>query len=172
MHDSTLDKAMILHCIATLWECFGNNLEARTIESLSPLSDALFNNEERTLPPDPDDAYEWLGGFNGINIRFEMLGILFCFCGHAYHFLRDSDPVFHLEENEGRNRRETTWRMKECADVCLNMCNAAETVNFLVTALSFNLKLLESSCVGDERKYVVTSLVNIINVSQYTKSED
>ena len=43
--------------------------------------------------------------------------------------------------------------MKECADVCLNMCLSAETVNFLVTALIFNIKVLESGCTGDESRY-------------------
>ena len=150
MHDATLDRTMISHCITSLWAHFGSELDTKTDESLSIIADALFNNEESTLPPSPDDGLEWLDTFTGLNIRFEMLGILFCFLGHSYHFLHDSDPLFLAKENEDRNRRETTWRMKECADVCLNMCNTTETVNFLVTALTFNLKILESACVGDE----------------------
>jgi hypothetical protein len=152
MHDPTLDKTMMTHFITTLWSDFHDELSLRTPESLTRISDTLFDNEEAPLPPSPDDGIAWLNTFNGSNIRFEMLGIFFCFLGLAYHFLQDFDPLLTVPENEGRDRRQMTWRMKECADVCLNMCEAAETVNYLVTALIFNLKVLESGCTGDQSK--------------------
>lgn len=155
LHDSTLDETMILHAITSLWSNFRNELTSKDQVAMTTVADVVFNNEEKPLPPSPDDGIAWLDTFNGRNIRFEMLGILFCFFGHAYHFLQDSDPLFQDDENEGRNRKETTWRMKECADVCLSMCHAAETVNFLVTALIFNLKVLESGCTGDESMFTL-----------------
>jgi hypothetical protein len=42
--------------------------------------------------------------------------------------------------------------MKECADVCLRMCDDSETVNYLVVTLIVDLKKLESGCAGDESK--------------------
>ena len=107
----------------------------------------------------------------GPNLRFEMLGLLFAFLGMAYKFLQDGDPIFEEPENEGRDRvgslptslpnynvlkspqKQSAWRMKECADVTLNMCDSSETVNFLVAALLFNVKVLESACTGDESQY-------------------
>lgn len=164
MHDPTLDRTMLSHFISALWSEFNDELCLRTPESLTKISDTLFDNEETPLPPSPDDGVEWLNTFNGSKIRFEMLGVFFCFLGLAYHFLQDCDPLLIEPENGGRDRRQMTWRMKECADVCLNMCEAAETVNYLVTSLIFNLKVLESGCTGDQSKpsihlFVITTAV-------------
>jgi hypothetical protein len=164
MHDATLDPTMISHCISSLWSTFQTELgTARANEPLAIIADVLFINEETPLPPSPDDGMEWLQTFTGRNIRFEMLGILFSFFGMAYLFLQDWDPLFSAPENEGRDRKQSAWRMKECADVCLNMCDSAETVNFLVTALIFNVKVLESGCTGDESrsKYYVSGFHSI-----------
>ena len=136
-----------------LWSNFEAELAApRENEKVAVIGHVLFKNEEKPLPPSPDDGMEWLRTFTGPNLRFEMLGILFCFFGVAFLALQDWDPLFSVPENEGRDRKQTAWRMKECADVCLNMCDAVETVNFLVTALTLNIKTLESGCTGDESK--------------------
>lgn len=154
MHDSTLDHTMIKHCISSLWRDFEPELTERSNAKLAVIADVLFDNEEVLLPPSPNGAFEWLNTFTGPNIRFEMLGILFSFFGLAYLFLQDSDPLLTLPENGDRDRKQIAWRMKECADVCLNMCDSAETVNFLVTALIFNVKVLESGCTGDESRFM------------------
>jgi Fungal specific transcription factor domain len=56
--------------------------------------------------------------------------------------------------------------MKECADVCLRMCDDSETVNYLVVTLIVDLKKLESGCTGDESKSftVAVSLPLFINI--------
>jgi hypothetical protein len=144
---------MITHCISTLWSTFEVQLNTpRTSEKLLPLAEALFTNEENPLPPPPDKGIEWLNTFMGPNLRFEMVGMLFCFFGAAYLSLQDSDTCFNVPENYGRDRKQTAWRMKECADVCLQICDHTDTVNELVVALMLNAKVLESGCTGDESK--------------------
>lgn len=102
------------HCIASLWQHFGVELQAPRIdENLVVLSDVLFNNEESPLPSSPEDGLEWLSTFMGPSIRFEMLGLLFTFFGLAYMFLQDTDALFDLPEIEGRDRKQISWRMKE-----------------------------------------------------------
>ena len=118
----TMNVVLVRHTISTLWSTFGEQLAVpRTSEKLTPIAEVLFKNEERTLPPAPDDGMEWLNTFTGPNLRFEMLGMLFCFFGMAYHCLLDGDPRFSIPENYGRDRKQTAWRMKECADICLKM---------------------------------------------------
>ncbi|KAL5321568.1 hypothetical protein ACEPPN_009528 [Leptodophora sp. 'Broadleaf-Isolate-01'] len=160
----SLNFRMMRHCVTTLWSTFGSELAAprpdkptlewrETGEEPPPLlaiSDAMFGNEEMPLPPDPDDGIEWLNNFTGPNIRFEMMGMLFCFLGLAYLATQDWDPVFKHPDNHGRDRKQAAWRMKECANVCLTMCDYSETVNYLVTALILNIKRLETGCTGDE----------------------
>jgi hypothetical protein len=121
-HHIAMNAVLVRHTIATLWSTFGEQLAVpRTSEKLTPVAETLFKNEEKTLPPAPDDGMEWLNTFTGPNLRFEMLGMLFCFFGMAYHSLVDGDPRFSIPENHGRDRKQSAWRMKECADICLKM---------------------------------------------------
>lgn len=153
IHDPTLNPIMIRHCVTTFWDTFGPQLTTPlTAENLTIISEALFKNEEHPLPPAPEDGLEWLNTFMGPNLRFEMLGVLFCFFGKAYLSLQDWDPMFKAPENNGRNRKETAWRMKECADACRKTCHFSETVNEVVVALTYNIHVLESSCTGNESK--------------------
>jgi len=160
----SLNFKMMRHCVTTLWSTFGSELAAHRPEKptldwrengdepppLLAISDAMFGNEEMPLPPDPDDGTDWLNKFTGPNIRFEMMGMLFCFFGLAYLASQDWDPIFSHPDNHGRDRKQAAWRMKECANVCLTMCDYSETVNYLVTALILNIKRVESGCTGDE----------------------
>jgi hypothetical protein len=151
LRDNTLDMRLIGYCNASIWANFSESLaEPRSAPLLTIMSDVLFKNEEAPLPPSPDDAIEWLSTFTGMNLRFEMMGLMFCFYGMGYLALQDWDPLFSVAENKGRDRKQTAWRMKECADVCLDMCDCSETVNYLVAALILNLKRLETACTGDE----------------------
>jgi len=104
---------MIKHCIKTLYSTFGTELAApRSAEKFVDMSEVLFKNEERPLPQSPDDGMEWLDTFMGPNIRFEMMGMLFCFFGLAYLSLQDWDPLFELPENHGRNRKQYVfWKL-------------------------------------------------------------
>jgi hypothetical protein len=122
---------------------------------MARIADVLFENEETPLAPSPDNPTQWMNTFTGPNIRFEMMGMLFCFFGIGFMTLQDWDPVFKLPENDGRDRKQTAWRMKECAGVCMKMCDDSETVNFLVTALILCLKRLETGCTGDDSKQVM-----------------
>ncbi|TVY78519.1 hypothetical protein LSUE1_G004109 [Lachnellula suecica] len=150
-HDLILNPTLIKHCITTLWATFEQNLiTPRTAEKLTGIAEVLFQNEENPLPPSPEDGLDWLNTFMGSNVRLEMMGVLFCFFGKAYLALQDWDPVFKVPENHDRDRKETAWRMKECADICRKMCHFSETVNELVVALCYNVGVLESLCAGDE----------------------
>ncbi|KAG9232196.1 hypothetical protein BJ875DRAFT_443401 [Amylocarpus encephaloides] len=149
--DITISQFMAEYCLETLWSNFGSLLEhPLTAENLGTLADVLFKNEERPLPPSPVDGIEWLNTFTGPHIRIEMIGVLFCGLGKAYLHLQDWDPLFSVPDNYGRNRKETAWRMTECADVCRKMCHMSETVNEIVSCLVNNLVILESATAGAE----------------------
>ena len=134
-HHILMNVTLVKHTIVTLWSTFGEQLTMpRTPEKLTPIAETLFKNEEKILPPAPDDGMEWLNTFTGPNLRFEMLGMMFVFFGMAYQSLLDGDARFAVPENHGRDRKQTTWRMKECADVCLKMCEISETSAYLKKA--------------------------------------
>jgi hypothetical protein len=154
IHETSLNPVMVRHCITSLWSTFETELSGpREEEPMARIADILFENEETPLALSPDDPIEWMDTFTGSNIRFEMMGMLFCFFGLGFMTLQDWDPVFASPENDGRDRKQTAWRMKECAGVCLKMCDDSETVNYLVTALILTLKRLETGCTGDDSKH-------------------
>ncbi|KAG4026127.1 hypothetical protein MFRU_045g00720 [Monilinia fructicola] len=148
---SIMPEFMIKYLVTTIYSTFGSVLaEPRSKEKFIPFVETLLKNEETPLPPSPDDGIAWLDTFSGSNIRFEAIGLLFCFIGRAYQSLADGDPLFQKEENHGRNRRQTSWRMNECADVMGKMCDCTDTVNEIVVAFRVAIFVLESSVVGDE----------------------
>ncbi|KAB8288199.1 hypothetical protein EYC80_010204 [Monilinia laxa] len=148
---SIMPEFMIQYLVTSIYNTFGSVLaEPRSREKFIPFVETLLKNEENPLPPSPDDAIAWLDTFSGSNIRFEVIGLLFCFIGRAYQSLADGDPLFQKEENHGRNRRQTSWRMNECADVMGKMCGCTDTVNEIVVAFRVAIFVLESSVVGDE----------------------
>ncbi|KAF4637582.1 hypothetical protein G7Y89_g494 [Cudoniella acicularis] len=181
IHNISMHPVLIKHCIATLWSTFGPQLAApRTVEGLTVIAEVLFKNEETPLPESPEDGFEWLNTFMGPNLRLEMLGILFCFFGQAFLTLQDWDPLFKVPENHDRDRKETTWRMKECADICRKMCHFSETINELVAALTFSIHIVESCCTGDESYLLrhghgdmVTSAINagLHRLPDYTRTK-
>lgn len=154
----TLDRSLMAYFNTALWSTFSTSLaHPRTDEALVAISNALFDSEENPLPASPDDGIAWADTFSGPNIRFEVLGLFFCYIGMAFQSLQDWDPVFAVPENDGRDRMETAWRINECAEVCLKMCDYAETVNFFVPALILHLKRLQTGCTGDDSKSTIPS---------------
>ncbi|KAF7927248.1 hypothetical protein EAE99_005579 [Botrytis elliptica] len=148
---SVLPEFMIKYLISSIYDTFGSILaEPRSKEKFVPFVETLLRNEETPLPSSPDDGVAWLDTFCGPNIRFESMGLLFCFIGRAYQSLVDGNPLFLEEENHGRNRRQTSWRMNECADVMGKMCDCTDTVNEIVVAFRVSIYVLESAVVGDE----------------------
>lgn len=117
-HHIATNVVLIRHCLETLWATFGNELNGprspeKFTANMTAIAEVLFKNEEKPFPPSPDDGMEWLNTFMGPNLRFEMLGLLFCFFGMAYQTLQDWDELFKVPENYGRDRKQTSWRMKE-----------------------------------------------------------
>lgn len=151
-HISMAD-VLIRHAVETLWQTFGGYLAApRVPEKLTAIADVLFANAESQFPSPPNDGMDWLDTFMGPNLRFEMLGMLFCYFGMSYQALQDWDELLKAPENQGRDRKQMSWSMKECADVCLKMCQATEGNNEISISLQVCTAILEGLCTGEESK--------------------
>lgn len=168
-YEVTLDEVIIRHCVATLWTTFEAQLKApRTADQLVTIAKVLFKNEESPLPPAPPDGLEWLKTFTGPNIRLEVLGNLFTFFGLAYLSRNDEDPVFNPPGARVLKRKQVAWRMKECADICLKMCECTDTINEFVVALTVGLLVLESTCLGDEGNFQIIAQILCLMLGQIT----
>jgi hypothetical protein len=151
-HISMADM-LVRHAVETLWQTFGGYLAApRAAEKLTAIADVLFANAQTQYPTPPDDGMDWLDTFMGPNLRFEMLGLLFCYFGMSYQALQDWDELLEVKENQGRDKKQMSWRMKECADVCLKMCQATAENNEISLALQVCTAMLEGLCTGEESK--------------------
>ncbi|KAH8811829.1 hypothetical protein F5884DRAFT_671116 [Xylogone sp. PMI_703] len=151
LYDISLNEIMIRHCNSSIWSSFEAHLQVpRTPDQLGIIAKILFKNEGSPLLPAPVDGLEWLNTITGFNMRLEVLGLLFCFFGLAFLSLQERDPALKAPGVYGRNRKEAAWRMKECAGICLKMCECTDTVNEFVAALTISILVLESTCLGDE----------------------
>jgi hypothetical protein len=158
----SMSDVLIRHAIDTLWSTFGGYLAApRAPEKLTAVAEVLFANAQVPRPTPPDDGMDWLDTFMGPNLRFEMLGMLFCYFGMSYQALQDWDELFKAPENQGRDRKQTSWRMKECADVCLKMCQMTEENNEISIALQVCTAILEGLCTGEESESHL--IINILS---------
>lgn len=166
-HISMAD-VLVRHAIETLWQTFGGYLAApRVPEKLTAIADVLFANAQSPFPNPPDDGMDWLDTFMGPNMRFEMLGMLFCFFGMSYQALQDWDELLKAPENQGRDRKQMSWRMKECADICLKMCQLTEGNNEVSLSLQVCTAILEGLCTGEECKSILVMFIALFT-SDYT----
>lgn len=169
IHISMAD-VLVRHAVETLWQTFGGHLATpRAPEKLTAIADVLFANAQTPYPPPPDDGMDWLDTFMGPNLRFETLGVLFCFFGMSYESLPDWDELFKAPENQGRTRKQISWRMKECADICLKMCQATEENNEISLSLQVCTAILEGLCTGEESKFTITQCIYCPKFSAYMR---
>lgn len=156
----SMADVLVRHAVETLWQTFGGYLAApRAPEKLTAITDVLFANAQVPYPTTPpDDGMDWLDTFMGPNLRFETLGLLFCFYGMSYQALPDWDELLKDPENPGRDKKQIVWRMKECADICLRMCQTMAENNEISLALQVCNAVLEGYCTGEESKFCSFSL--------------
>jgi hypothetical protein len=153
--DTRLPPYMIRTAVNAMWTTFGDALTPpQKEEKLMKILRVLYQNEKLPWPMLCDITKPEL--FTGMNIRWEVLGIMFAFFGIAFMSLQDWDPIFKTFESEN-NRRKAAYRMVQSADYCLLNCEATDTVNDLVVMLMLNTSVLESICIGDESMFTICS---------------
>jgi hypothetical protein len=151
LHETTLMEPLITKGVHSIWTTFGDCLaEPRTEAKLYPITQKLCENALNPPKAESEDAMDWMNAFIGPNLTWEVLGVIFSCFGMSCLSLQESDSVF-MDHNY--NRKQVAWRMKECTDACLKMCDTTDTVNDFVVYLMLNNLILESYCVGDESKF-------------------
>lgn len=155
IHISMID-VLVRHVVETLWKTFGGHLASpRSPEKVAAIADVLFANAQIPYPATaPDDGMDWLDTFMGPNLRFESLGLFFCFLGMSYQALPKWDDLLKDQESPHRDSKQAIWRMKECADACLKMCQVNSDNNEISLALQVCSAILEGLCTGEESKFL------------------
>jgi hypothetical protein len=147
--DKAFHKPTLIYCMSSLWSTFGQALrQPRKSKDLRDIAQLLSKNTISILR-DTDDPEFWLSSLSGRNLRWEMMGILFCSMGNVLLAVPDDDPFWSTQSGRRMHRREFAIEMKECADECVKLSNQMDNINILMVSLLFKRNILESQCTGD-----------------------
>jgi hypothetical protein len=94
----------------------------------------------------------WINWFGGLDLRWEMIGILFSWAGIAFSYKQEWDPVFDLVEQHGRNRNTAADMMRECAAACMRMCDENFELSDTMVICMKSSSRLQSIIISDESK--------------------
>lgn len=162
--DPLLQMPLMRAVICSFWETFRQNLiEPRTDKELEDIVDILTTNEGIQWTCIGDNSFgEWPNICCGRQLRWEMLGLIFAFFGLAFMHLPASDPLLETLPEPKNARQIAAWRMKECADVCLAVCQDSETLNETVINLMREVMLLDSLFWGNESEKVTSRRATLV----------
>ena len=120
--------------------------------SLQELAQLLIRNGQTPLNENIDDMNEWIGSFTGPNLRWEGLGIVFCYWAFGsfnYRGPKDIHDTLNGLWQNGLRRRSRVAKFKEGAAACLKLADPLRNVNMLMIYLQFRHCILESTISGD-----------------------
>lgn len=145
-------KPTIIHCMTSLWTHFGQALrQPRKSKDLREIAQMLSRNT-LTVLREAEDPDIWLASLSGRNLRWEMIGIIFCILGKVMLVLPEDDPFWASQSGRRMQRRDFTLEMKECADECIKLSDQMDNINMLLVILLHKRNILESQCTGDTSK--------------------
>ena len=125
--------------------------------SLQDLAHLLIGNGQTPLNENIDDLNEWIASFTGSNLRWESLGIVFCYWAFgSFNYSGPKDIHDNLNGlwQDGLQRRSRVAKFKEGAAACLKLADPLRNVNMLMVYLQFRHCVLESTISGDVSMYL------------------
>lgn len=138
------------HCMISIWTTFGQQLSSkhRRTNDLEEVSRLISRNT--TVPFETGEGFtDWLDAITGLQLRWEVMGILFTsWALGALSCLGESD-VFEKQQSRRRDRMQFVVEMKELAASCSDLCKRTRLVNPLSVLLSYNSCILETVVNGD-----------------------
>lgn len=151
--NKSMDKAFhmptLICCVSSLWSTFGQALrQPRKSKDLRDIARLLSKNTASVFR-DTDDGNIWLASLSGRNLRWEMLGIIFCTLGNVLLAIPDDDPFWSSQSGRRMHRKEFAMEMNSCADDCVKLSNQMDNINILMIILLFKKLIFESQCTGD-----------------------
>lgn len=150
--DTLLAIPLMRVTITSFWLEFRHQLaEPRSDRNLREIADVLKTNQDIPWTCIGDPAFgEWPDLCCGRQLRWEMLGLMCTTFGLAFMHLQASEPLI-AELPEAKNGRQViAWKMKQCAEMCLESCNESNTMNEFVIMLMRGLLLLDNLFWGND----------------------
>lgn len=148
---------LIIDLANSLWTTFGKELaEPRSLEKLEGVSAVLCKNAERALEEFVD--YDpWLAACSGRNMRWEILGGIFCSLSTTILSLPDRDPFFASQKGDRMVRRNFAVELKDCVQACITLSNYMDLINVSMVQLLIRNLILTTVLSGDASESIWSS---------------
>lgn len=136
-----------------LWLTYGLSLaDPRSTTGLEQMAKTVWKNTSTPLGEDFASAKDWLGAFTGQNLRWESLGLLFCYWASGAKFVTDQGDLSEPAQIHGVDQRQTFLKYKRSASMCLELCKKGSTANLLHALLLYRYSGIEAAATGDLSK--------------------
>lgn len=134
----------------SLWISFGDVLEGtRTTSGLTNMAKILCRNSSMPLQEEHTDPIEWLRSFSGQKMRWESLGILFCYWGLGTKSLAENVDLRETQQLRESDRRRLLKKFTVSAGMCIDICKSGSTANLLLAHLLYRYGMIQSIISGD-----------------------
>ncbi|KAH9904969.1 hypothetical protein F4778DRAFT_53201 [Xylariomycetidae sp. FL2044] len=130
-------KFVAEHLLGSLYETYGEYLGcSRKLSELEAMAHQLCANTASPFSDDESDTERWMEQFSGQNMRWESIGLLFCFW--------DEDSSTSKADVDG-------WVSidRESVVLCVELCKRYSRGNSLMLYLTYRLMIAESLFSGD-----------------------
>ncbi|KAK2601669.1 hypothetical protein QQS21_004743 [Conoideocrella luteorostrata] len=134
----------------SIWITFGDVLEdMRTTANLRQMANILCRNSSTPLQENYTDPIEWLRSFSGPNLRWESLGLLFCYWALGTISLPENAGLRDTEELRGSDGRRLLVKYMRAAGRCIDICKCGSTANSMLAILLYRYGVAQSLIAGD-----------------------
>jgi hypothetical protein len=119
-----------------------------------------------TVLEERDEGSAWLEPHKDENLRWETVGILFCYLAFSAINCKDDKSLFESNEGQSRDGREIMKGFQKCAGSCIDLCEKLGQANTLLVWLIYKHSLLQSIITGDACKFVTHNRLFILNFNE------
>lgn len=139
----------------SLWISFGDVLEGeRTRAGLTMMAKTLCRNSSIPLQEEHTDPIEWLRSFSGQKMRWESLGLLFCYWAMGTKSLAENVELRETQQLRETDRRRLLNKYTVSAGKCVDICKNGSTANSLLAVLLYRYAIVQSIISGDASKSI------------------
>ncbi|KAF2842237.1 hypothetical protein M501DRAFT_1013590 [Patellaria atrata CBS 101060] len=132
----------------SMFTTFGGILSNRDYNQIRNLAQLMLSNGQNALE-DEEDPQQYMSSFSGRNLRWEALGVLFTYWAYGSVSSPGNDEIIACLDPHSKDRRKVMIRFKECAALCLKICDMDGYSNPIMVYLMYKLNLLQSIITGD-----------------------
>jgi hypothetical protein len=144
-----------------MWNVHKDVLTAARPDELYALSEMVWRNTRQPLELNGQMTYsDWAHAATGVNLRWEVIGMILSLVGLVAVNLSDWDSIFDDIRDDIVDRSTFSERMRNASELVLCFCYECEVLNDLYICFIYEGLCLIELLKGDSRKYRPTDYVD------------